>query len=328
MSDLDLIYSPIKIDALILYGAKFSLDIFLKLSENKYVKVCDSTDLSSHKLSILKKYKLKLIENAYLKRNDYIKFIQSIRQLLQDNLKNSKNENLNEQMKYLSTAHDVIRTVFKDGYINEDSKKIALLLTTETVKNIKRFNIFEKYEEFKNNCSNEYLIATLTSYLACAIIDKFSWSKDKIKEKVVLGAMLCDVLLSAEDFKIIYEFRNDLKALPKHILNHPLVTAQKIEEDSKFVSQESLNIIREHHERPNGKGYPHGVNYSNVTVLTAIYIIATYFVEQLFFEDLSVNTDIKVLNRLAQQVLEKFHSGNFKKASEALIKLYGSIEVE
>ncbi len=317
-------YTKINVKALELYGSDFQIDIFLKLSQQKFVKICNKEETKAHSKSILEKYKNKGVTDLYLITENYHTFVSAIRQMLSSKIKSLESSGPAAQLGQLSVVHDVIKISFQEGYLNPDTMALAKELTSETSNSIAQIDIFEKYVEFKASCSGEYLHALLTSYLACAMAETFAWCNPEIKQKIVLASLLCDVMLNSSDFKEIRDKKNNTKELSKKIIEHPIKVASLLQVDIGFVSRETLTIIREHHERPNGKGYPHGVNYSNVTILTAIYIIANYFIEQMFDQNYQEEFQQEKMDRVVEQISEKFHSGNYRKACESLEQIYHS----
>ncbi|MBL6989168.1 MAG: hypothetical protein ISR65_05295 [Bacteriovoracaceae bacterium] len=316
-------YVKIKIEALQNYAEGFELDIFIKLP-SKYLKICHGEDDPE---AVLNKYSNKRVRHVYLLTDDYHHFVTTVRALLSKKLENPKVTEPAAKVKDLSTAHDVMKTMFSENYLTEESKKLAATITNGTLKTISKGNIFKEFEKFKRNCSGEYLHAILTSYLACSLVDTNSWSTAEIKQKVVMGSLLCDIVLTEEDFKIFQKNKNNTKSLPPHILNHPYNSAEMLTEQSKFVENETLLIIKQHHERPNGKGFPHHLTAKTIAKLTAIYIVANYVTEQLFDEDFTEELKPDRLKKIMVQVKEKFYMGNFKNIYNALEELFNQDKI-
>ena len=320
-------FSRIKPIVLELYGGGIGLDIYIKIGDRKYVKVCHKHE--SHQI-ILKKYVQRGIKSFYLTESCYRSFVTTVRDRLSLSAIGQVPQDMDEgvyRVKTLSAAHSILRTVFNDEYLDKDGKDLAKELTKATVDVIKMGKFLKKFKEFRQNCGPEYLHAVLTGFIACNMVMQFPWGNEGIKEKIVMASLLCDIFLNPDDFATIYRIGGNISVLPPHIFNHPVRTAELLEKESRFVSPETLTIIKQHHERPNGKGYPLGENYNNVTVLTAIYIISNYFVEQLFARDCSQGIEREEMDLLIAQVSEKFHSGNFKKASDALVLMFNEQEI-
>jgi len=316
----------IKPSILELFGEGQGLEIYLKLNEEKFVKVCHTDE---EYRTVATKYKGRGVEKLFLLQESYKRFVKSVRDSLikkieEERLKQSDQSSVS--LFPISSAQEVLTTLIREGALDEESKELARAIMSETMGVIKRkTSLAELLKAFKENSAQEYAMALMTSYIASLAIDEFSWAKDEVKEKVIMAAILCDVFMTPNDFKILQQKKNIAKDLPEHIRLHPLKTAERIEGDEKFVSVETLKIIKEHHERPNGKGFPHGVNYSAVSPLSAIYITSTYLCERLFEQINSYgfdSIDETFLNNQLTQLNEKFCSGNYKKASEAISKVF------
>ncbi|MBT3586904.1 MAG: HD domain-containing protein, partial [Halobacteriovoraceae bacterium] len=174
----------------------------------------------------------------------------------------------------LSAGHSLFKEMFTSGELDEEAKKMSQALTKATVRIVNGSRVFNLFDRFKSTCSHEYFIALSTSYIACCMIDQFSWGKRPQKEKVSMAALLVDIALGPEEFEELKKHKNRTENLSSKILNHPIDTAKKLEKDSKFISAETLTIIEQHHEKPNGKGFPKSVSYQAITALTAVYIVA------------------------------------------------------
>ena len=83
----DIQYTYIVIRALQLYGGNFDIDIYLKLSEKKFVKICHKEEDKKHIESILYKYEKKGVKELYLTNEDYHMYVGSVRQFLSDKMK-------------------------------------------------------------------------------------------------------------------------------------------------------------------------------------------------------------------------------------------------
>jgi len=181
-------------------------------------------------------------------------------------------------------------------------------------------DILDFYKEFAKNCTREYMRAMMTSHISTAMIDKFSWGNQKIKEKATMAALLCDIVLEEEDFKELEEKKGVKSELSQKILQHPSTVAEMLKAKADKFSSETISIIQQHHERPNGNGYPEGITYQITTILSCVYIVAYYFVEQMFpmDEDNDQEIDEARRNIILKSIPEKFYSGNYRKATDAL----------
>jgi response regulator RpfG family c-di-GMP phosphodiesterase len=157
----------------------------------------------------------------------------------------------------------------------------------------------------------------LTSYTCGLIIEQFPWQSPIIKEKTSMAAFLCDINLTCDEFKAMEE-SSDQTYLSKRVLNHPTTIAETLKQRSSQLSHETITIISEHHERPDGSGYPGGLDHQRINLLSAVHIVARDFVSLL----IEKKFDAAQKNEILAGLKRKYHQGNFKKATEAIINIF------
>ncbi len=290
------------------------LDLYIKVGDEKHLKVCHEEE--SHK-NIIQRYQARGADCFYLTEEDYQVFIERVRRELTEKVTSEKGDGTGT-VKDLNSAYVVLRSVFGDKGISDEGKSLAKEIARGSMKVISGSSLVGRMRSFIKDCNAEYLQALLTSFVACNIIDTFPWGNVGIKEKVVMASLFCDILLSKEDFQTILQTKGSASALPPHIISHPLKTADALAKETRFIAPETIVIIRQHHERPNGKGYPKKMSYNDITLLTAVYIVANYFVEQVFRQDCTEGVSTERLMQISDQINGKFFSGCFRKVSEAL----------
>ncbi len=327
-------YKKIKIEALLLYGSGFEIEIYINLAKSKFLKISHRDEDAT---AVLKKYQERGLEDVYLPPDDFGIFTATVRKMLLDRIKTDTaeeaqetapptDEKIEKKAKNLNAAHDVVKTIFASGNMTDENKELAKILTDETIKMVKRTNIFEKFSQFKKTCSAEYLHVVLVCYICNNMLDNFTWGNDQIKQKVTLAALVCDVNLTPEEFELLEESKGDKTKLNKKILFHPIETASQLAQESKFFSSETLAIVEQHHEQPNGSGFPKGLDYTRISPLTAVYIVASYFVDRMFdksYDENDKDWNKEKLQQIIVQIKNKYYSGNFRKAYESINQLFG-----
>ena len=174
--------------------------------------------------------------------------------------------------------------------------------------------LYSFVKRFKKNCSDEFLRTTLTSYVMALMIDQFDWKSDPVKEKGALASMLCDLVLDQEDFR---KYRAAAKAgevIPDELRRHPTEVAEKLRVRRGLIPAETLTIIEQHHELPNGKGFPLGITANRFNHLSCIFILSQQFVECLFLEEFNYQKRLEILQKLRQI----YECKSFEKSLEAL----------
>lgn len=172
-------------------------------------------------------------------------------------------------------------------------------------------------KQFKRNCSDEFLRTTLTSYVMALVIDKFDWRSELVKEKGALASMLCDMILNKEDFSAYRASQKDGTAIPDNIINHPMDVSSRLRSRRSLIPSETITIIEQHHELPNGKGFPLGITGNRFNQLSCIFILSQQFIEQLFQIDFNYEKRMEVIAKLKEQ----YDCKSFEKSLEALISV-------
>ena len=206
-------------------------------------------------------------------------------------------------------------SAFKQFGATKDTIEFAKEINKSSLKMLERSpNIYQFFDKFKDRIGIELSHIMLTSYLMSIMLDTFVWASDSMKENASLGCMLCDVLLDDKQIKEIREKRNNPETLSEHCFYHPETTATMLEEKGEKIAKETIELIRYHHEAPNSKGFPHKTSAKNITLLTAVYIVADHFAELLFLNYFDFNRK----NRILSEIDKNYNSGNFRNAYFAL----------
>jgi HD-GYP domain-containing protein (c-di-GMP phosphodiesterase class II) len=170
-----------------------------------------------------------------------------------------------------------------------------------------------------------YEHSLLTSYVAGAIAIQMSWQTNATLQKLSIAALLHDVSLEAiddfDDKKIealdnLNEANLDRKE-KQMIRNHPAQSAEMIK-NNQFIPPNTDWIIRAHHEKPDGSGFPNGLDAISISPLAALFILAETFSRKIYRSGIN---PLKVQVAL-REMKEEFNRGNFTKPLEGLIKIF------
>lgn len=281
----------------------------------KFVRLNYSTD---EFLEIIRKLQQKEVEMVYIRQSEVKKIMQEIQESLSSKQFYDPKTVVEEKVENLDEAMKTVKNVINQ--LGVDSETVTLLRLV----NVRAMNILSEspslyafIKRFKKHCSDEFLRAMLTSYVMSLVIDKFPWKSDSVKEKGAMASLLCDLLLEKEDFETLRKWEKEGGELPNHIRNHPSELAEKLRIKRDLIPSETITIIEQHHELPDGKGFPHGVNGTKFNQLSAIFIVSQHFIQELFEEKFDYEKRIEITTRLAK----KFNTKSFEKAIDALIQV-------
>lgn len=165
-----------------------------------------------------------------------------------------------ERIALNSDCYEILLDVFKHSKFNKYSVEII----KEIVKSINFLVQMPKgYEQFLNvltlkKISYAYSHAHMTCLLIFKIVDKFPWSKEQSKNKIIYMSLFHDLSLHTEiNIKLHHHYFQEVKNLNEDvkqlILKHA-DTAATILEGVVKAPKEMTNLIREHHGVKSGKG--------------------------------------------------------------------------
>lgn len=312
--------------------APFPFDVYVKLSEAKIVKL---TLKGEDVIDRLRNYQKKGVTHVYVNKIEYKKFLAELKQSVSQKFfnpdsvikKRSAEEIASEERKKVE-ALDMGFKAMKDAFFSnlgvdenvigmaEEVSKQGLLLIKQ------KPNIFKFFKRFKENCSSELMNGMLVSYSTSIILDEFSWASEVIKSKASLASLLRDIILSPEEFEEIKNDSSPWNNLSKRALEHPVLISKLLNNHAKMgiIPHEALLIIEQHHERPDGKGFPHGINYKRINQLAAIHIVADSFIQLL----VKNNFDFQKKDQIFSELEEIYFQGSFRKAFSGLVKAINS----
>lgn len=311
-------YVPIHFYEFMTFGIA-PCDVFLKMGISNHVKIINKGDLYTRE--ILDHYRHKKIDLLYIKKADLEFYLSD----LYENIRGRSEVGP-------STADQVSLNVARIDFVHTSLLQIgvdekAIEITKETIQSVlKTLSLRpELYLTIKDYLSvNSYLtehsigIATI----ACAIARGMKLDNQFTLKKLVIAALLHDISLKSLELSLIVNMdTNEYRDL----------TDDKKREYSEHIYQsiDFLNkipdlpanvesIILEHHERPNGNGFPRGLDSFTITPLSCIFILAEEFVHHL----LRNNFDSKNRDFILEKMSHEFSRGNFKAPMSSLLRLF------
>ncbi len=308
-------FIPVPIIHLLKHATLFdAIEIHVKVAD-KHVRLNFSEEPFQ---DILNKLLKKSVVHVYLDEEDFSQVLSKFQQSLSS--KEFTDSKTSEELKAnaAETAVMLARSFIKQyganaqvlAVIKDGNQKIQDLLTSSP-------GLFNFIKRFKDNCSEEFLKISVTNFLAAMVIEQFPWKTPLIVEKTMLAGTFCDITLEVHDFDALHEWEERGTELPEHIKKHPLRAIELLAIKRDLIPQETLTIIEQHHERPDGKGFPHGITVTRFNQLASIFIVCQRFTDELFRNEFDYGKHAETVAKL--QTI--YHGGVFNKSMEALLKV-------
>lgn len=303
-------------------------DVYIKLSEEKYVKVF--TRFQNIESEDIHHFERKNIEYFYVRQKDFSiitkKLVQSLEHLGHD----SECKDLTIPSQELS----IIFPVHLQETVSESINKIGLTaeaveLTTHAISttlNIleKNQNVFHVLQKTLNNQNYLSEHSFMLSYIACSAVQYTPYGSDEVNLILTIASFFHDIAFEDGKLAKINDCSNKNSAFnflgieeQEEIRNHPMVAInhiKQIEGIPKLVS----TVIENHHEKYDGTGFPKGLNHLSLPPLCVIFNLCHEVV------DLIVNLEPtpQMIIDFIFELKEKYPQGHYPMALEALEKVF------
>jgi HD-GYP domain-containing protein (c-di-GMP phosphodiesterase class II) len=299
-------------------------DIYAKLSETKYLKVFLEGDVFDAN-DFIRYTEKKKIEYLYLKEDSLKGFIEkyvaTIDQVYSRQISFSYDELAKMNHTAFETIQDMIKVVGFTNEIQTLTKKHLQLMLQKMNKRPNLMKLLSKVIVSKGKYSSEH--SYLLNYIAFGIANHMNWGSEATFYKLSLAAFFHDITLMGDDLtscSTIEEARKlgiDESSL-EGFKNHPEQAADLVRRMSEVPSGVDT-IILQHHEMPDGSGFPLKTTANYISPLSTVFIIAHDMAKEVIrSKEQGKHFDLLSYLTNAQY---KFPYSNFKKILDAAKKI-------
>lgn len=316
-------YAGIKIKNFVKFNV-IPCDAYIRLSDIKFIKLINQGDMYGGE--VIAKYQRKKVQKLYVKTIDYPILAKAAIQSLIGlyDKKRIKGHESDTHLESLETIHQAVKSM---GI----SEEVAIL-TKKTIESsvalVKRNkDIGELLNRMKKNGDYLYEHSMMVSYISTAIARHTEWGSDATAFKLSLASMMHDMTLEDNTMAQIQTLDDPQlkKYSPEQVeryKNHPMEAAKLIADNKEFPPDVDF-IVAQHHERPDGSGFPRGLSKLRISPLSCVFILAHEFVTRI--EQLGGDYTEKNRSQVFSALSEHMYTvGNFKRPYEGLKKVFES----
>ncbi len=209
----------------------------------------------------------------------------------------------------------------------QDVTKKNVMMTVKTIKSTPKLSLLLakfRREKEKYVTNHSFLLA----YIGCALAVQMEWTSESTYQKIIFASFLHDIMLTNHVLATIQsskELKDKEAQFSKEELeayrDHPMVSAAIARHFTEIPPDVDV-IIAQHHERPDGSGFPKNITHSRISPLSALFIVAHDLVSFMFernSQDLVL--DRETIDRFLVQNHKYLKFSAFKKVLEVLPKL-------
>lgn len=295
-------------------------DVFVKLMNGKFIKLIKAGD----------EIHTETISNIINKGQKYLyqdgqSFEKFVGQKLTTLKKGFSVQGLNDSQKMklqLATIKEVQGAVRMMGI-----SELTIDMTDDVVNSVEDVikgkrglqNLVKSMLKFK---STFFTRSSILNYLLGGLASKIGWDTKSSLKKLIFASVFCDYAFSDEEEELACILKIEegmaLSSYQRKVVEkHPEIAAHHLEKTQSLLLDETI-IIRQHHEKPDGSGFPKGLNAKNIPPMSCAFILCYDFV-QILVESCSNVNEIDC-ERIFEQLGDDYRIGNFEKPYYALRK--------
>jgi HD-GYP domain-containing protein (c-di-GMP phosphodiesterase class II) len=314
---------------LLLRTTPLQSDVYIRLSNVKYVKLFRSG--SAFTQADLEKYLIrKKVNYLYIKTHETAEFVSKFR----DDLARMVAAAVPGDKGLLETAsevHSLIRELSDRMGFDPTVQELArqhIQLTIKAIGQSPKITSALAHSKLKGRnyiSSHSVLLANI----ACSIATIMKWPSDTTFKKLVLAALFHDFIFQDPDLAKIStktELEKARTGLTDEqydtIANHPRLCVEIIRELKELPGEVDF-LVLEHHERPDGSGFPQGLTAQQITPLSAVFIVAHDILDHMVAEGQAFS-----INEFLKSVETSYNSGTFKQIWKTLAQQADAIDAE
>lgn len=269
---------------------KINTPVYLKISSEKFVKVLHAgTEFNQNEVQ---RFSDKAIDVLYIEKIEFENFIKDYRKNVFSRLAWEK---VKTEEKFDILADD-IALIGKASRIFGWSPAVVAL-AQENISNV--INVvksepgFARWGEMLKNDKNKKLAShtILLTFMLTELATRMNWASQGTIEKLTFAAILHDIVLDDDLFAdkqtlLMHDEIINLKetAPESKVLSHPIDAAQLTLNWPMCPSDVDI-IIRQHHERPDGRGFPLGLPSFKISPLSAAFIMCEDVIYKAMIDD-------------------------------------------
>lgn len=304
-------YIPIPIRIWLSLGVAPS-DVYLKLGENNFVKILPEGEVFTQEDA--NKYLGKKVANLYFNSTDGKKFA-SIFSVQLSTKCLTKKMSADEMQDLSQAAYEATATLYRGFGWGKELAEIVDSSYRGTLEYISQNPKLKSLLFHSNRANDRYLTAHshFVGALSCIITKKIGWDSNFTYAKLTLAALLHDLTIPVHlEEKIV----KGEKILESEYLMHPNEAAELLH-DLEGAPPDVDIIIKQHHECPDGSGFPAQLQWPKISPLSAVFIAAHELSKFVWNK-----TDMpKAFEEFVENKKDLYKSGHFKKILEAVKEL-------
>ena len=258
-------------------------DIFIKLNEQKYIKLLNGGDTFTQ--ADLDKYtKKKGVEYLYLNTSSAEVFSQRYIDELEKIIKRPQPAKVDVAAAGAQheAVFEAVQSMMSEFGFKPEVQKLAKTQIAATMKTIgsapKLNDVVTQLKKVQGKYGASHSFAC--AYVACGIASGVKWASETTFHKLNLAAffhdapLVNDELAEVQSLEELEEKKSKFEEREIQIFKTHTARAAELVRQFKEIPPDVDKIIMEHHERPDGNGFPRKMKANQIAPLSCVFIMA------------------------------------------------------
>jgi response regulator RpfG family c-di-GMP phosphodiesterase len=312
-------YFPISL-GMLRYFEVLPVDIFVALSGSKFVKIFNQDEVLEKIKSEnrLERYEGKLCVH----KDDFDKFSDCLLDVATRIFETAKNSRVSGDLNDEMDIHGLLQRKILQSGMSPRLAETCKSFANHSIEEIKKIeNLGALLEKVVNKGPFIYGHSMLTLYFSSLMLNELKWVSATTQFKMAIVCLFHDISLpDHQDFREleVSNLRPEiLKTKFPSYFSHP-VNSSIILGQIKGLPADTAEIVLQHHELPDGSGFPYGLTGNEMFPLSCLFNACHHLVAHLFVKNFAPGSV-----REALQVLRPAYSvGHSKKVIEEMIRVF------
>jgi HD-GYP domain-containing protein (c-di-GMP phosphodiesterase class II) len=298
-----------------------SCDVFLKIRKEKYIKIINAGE--GYNEDQLERYQKKSVRYVFIPIEQHENFMHAFGDMVMDKLALVQKMGIEVKQAAELVIFDHIQNVASEYGISKKTASMVRGAIESNIATLKKMGgvmeAISKMMQGKNYISEHSL---LLSYIAGQICNKTSWGNQNSIEKLSMAALFHDCCIEDDNLAQIHDQTNSIDKNwdkdDREMIEEHIGRAASMINAGESIFADVDTIVLQHHEKPDGSGYPRKLGSLSVSPLSAIFIIAEDFVSRIYGKSKN-EVDIDPIKK---EFEEKYNKGNYKKPLKAFLDAF------
>ena len=258
-------------------GRQLQFDIFIRILEDKFIKVAHGgDDLPPERIS---SYKAKGLRFLYMRKEDFAKYV-GMSLVLLGAAKEAGRIPLAKKINLMKHTGEVILQKVRIDGLDEDSYEYAKTFIDSTLTILsENSDALELLTALSSHTDFVYAHSVGVSMISVLMARQMGWVTISNLFKVAMSGLMHDVGEKEIDVGVLSKLRKDLSIGEVKLKESHTSRGTDIIGEIRGMPSDVMQVVAQHHEDCVGQGYPRGIRRNAIHPMARLIAVASEFCE-------------------------------------------------